>query len=136
MATDKAAFLAVLRETEAAMDNLFERLGKEIGQLVIDAANSDGLVPETAIQDLQRRAGRLVDAAFVQPGVGPYDEQGRPLAPFPEIVTDGQMTMIDLALDRAAAILAQYLPVDLRREMAREWLSGGLGMGQSRGPLL
>ena len=100
------------------MDILFQVLAEDIGNLVLRAQGDDGTVPVSKLPQLQRQAGRLVDEAFIGGQREPYGENNEPQAPFPRIITEGQMAMIDVALEREAAILDKHLPDDLRLRMA------------------
>jgi hypothetical protein len=119
--TDLAAFRGVLRDAEGQMDVIFARLARQIGQVVMQAAGPDGTVPVERLPEVQRQAGRLVDAVFVGRLQGkPFDEQNAPLAPYPDLLAEGQLDMIDLALMRQAAILDRYLPEDLQRRLSSQ----------------
>jgi len=118
--SDKAAFLGTLDRAEQEMTALFDRLAGDVGDLVLRAAGPDGTVPVERLPALRAQMGRLVDAAFLGgPDRRPFTEVGnQPLAPFPEIISRGQMAMIDLALARAAKELDR-LPADVRERLAR-----------------
>ena len=118
--TDRSAFLGVLRDAEREMDVLFRQLAADVGRMVVAAAGPDGMVPEVRIQDLQRQAGRRVDALFVGSLRQPFGEGHEPMAPYPRLISDGQKAMIDIALAREAAILERHLPPELARRLAEE----------------
>ena len=100
------------------MDVLFQQLATDVGNLVLRAAGPDGTVPVERLQELQQQAAQRVDAVFLGTDRRPYDAQNQPQAPFPQIVTDGQFAMIDLAQERTAKILDRYMPEEVRAQMA------------------
>jgi len=112
--TDLAAFRRQLLDSEAEMDALFQDLAVEIGNMVLRAQNPDGTVPISALPGLQRQAEAAVRRRFLNREGRAFGENNEPLAPFPQIVADGQKAMIRLALERTAAILDKSLPEDLR----------------------
>lgn len=116
--TDKAAFAAIHREAEEMMDTLFQQLAADVGNLVLRAQGPEGTVPVERLPELQRQAARLVDAAFLGAGGKPFDDANRPLAPYPRIVAEGQIAMIDLAQARTAATLDRLMPEEVRARLA------------------
>ena len=120
--TDRAAFTGILRTAEDEMTSMFGQLATDIGQVVLQAAGPDGKVPEERIPELQRRIRPMVDRLFVGgPEHRPFDDEHRPLAPYPEIISKGQMAMIDLALGRGEKILDRHLPEDVRDRLAERY---------------
>ena len=116
--TDRAAFAGVLGNAEGAMERLFRKLANDIGNLVLRAAGPEGTVPVERLPELQRQTAQLVDAVFLGAGGKPYADDNQPQAPFPQIVTEGQMSMVDLAQERTAKLLDQYMPEEERARMA------------------
>ena len=117
--TDRAAFKRALRDAEDQMTALFGQLATDIGQMVMRAQGPDGTVPVELLQQIQREAGRMVEAVFLSAASRrPFDDQNEPLAPYPGIIADGQRTMIELALSRQAKILDRHLPEDLQRRIS------------------
>jgi hypothetical protein len=116
--TDLAAFLGTLQQAEDEMTALFDKLAHDVGDLVLRAAGPDGKVPVERLPQLRAQVGRLVDAAFLGgPDRRPFSEEGNtPLAPFPAIISRGQLAMIDRALDRTAKSLDR-LPGDVRQQL-------------------
>ena len=105
-------------DSEAEMDALFQDLAVEIGNMVLRAQNPDGTVPISALPGLQRQAEAAVRRRFLNREGRAFDDRNEPLAPFPQIVADGQKAMIRLALERMVAILDKALPEDLRIRLA------------------
>jgi hypothetical protein len=122
--TDKSAFLGVLRQAEDGMDEVFGSLARDLGAMVMGMAAADGKVPVERLPEVQRRARQMVDAAFLGMGGKPYDEQHKPLAPFPRVISEAQLAMIDLALNRTAKILDDKMPEDVRRALAMRGVRG------------
>lgn len=104
MRTDKAAFQAILRESEQDMTDLFKWIADVLGRAILAMADDDGKVPESALPELRRRILVVVSGAFLGVGRLPFDERGRALAPYPRILERGMLAEIDLALLRQAAI--------------------------------
>ena len=107
------------------MDELFQQLARDIGDLVLRAQGADGKVPIQRLRDLQREAGRLVDAAFVGYARQPFDDNNEPQAAYSRIIAEGQKAMIDLALERTAAILDKHMPADVRIAMEAKEVGNG-----------
>ena len=116
--TDRQVFFRQLVSSEKQMDALFQALAVEIGNTVLRAQGADGKVPIQALPRLQKQAGAMVRAQFLGANGQAFDENNEPLAPFPRIIAEGQRAMVDVALERAAAILDKALPEDLRLAMA------------------
>ena len=116
--TDKAAFAGVLGNAEGAMERIFRQLATDIGNLVLRAAGPEGTVPVERLPELQKQVAQLVDAVFLGADGKPYSDDNQPQAPYPQIVTDGQMAMIDLSQERTAKILDRTMPEEVRAEMA------------------
>ena len=116
--SDKAAFLGELARAEDEMTALFDGLARDVGDLVIRAAGADGTVPVEKLPAIRAQMGRLVDAAFLGgPDRRPFSEVGnQPLAPFPAIISRGQLAMIDQALAKATRGLDR-LPADVRERL-------------------
>ena len=120
--TDRAQFVGVLRTAEAEMTAMFGQLASDIGQLLLGAAGPDGTIPPERIPELQHRIRPMVSRLFVGgPERRPFDDDHNPLAPFPVILSAGQIAMIDLALGREAAILDKHLPKDVRQRLAEAY---------------
>ena len=112
--TDRARFLRQMIESERAMDDLFQALALDIGNAVLRGAqDADGIVPIQVLPQLQREAARMVRARFLGVDGQAFDENNEPLAEFPRVIAEGQRAMIEVALERAAAILDRYLPEDI-----------------------
>ena len=118
--TDQAAFRRQLIDSERQMDALFQQLAVDVGNLVLRAQNHDGTVPIERLAQLQQAAGRLVDEVFVGPGRRPFGDDNKPLAAFPRIIAEGQKAMIEIALERTAALLDKALPDDVRAALATQ----------------
>ena len=116
--TDRAAFHQVLRTAEDEMNAMFGELATEISNVVLRAQGPDGTVPVERLQQIQQESARLIEAKFLGPQRQPFDERNQPQAPYPRILADGQLGMIDLALGRSEAILNRYLPEDLQRRLS------------------
>ena len=116
--SDLAVFRRQLIDSERVMDALFQQLAEDVGNLVFRAQNPDGTVPIEALSRLQKEAGRLVRAQFLDASGRGFDDNNEPLAPFPKVIAEGQKAMIDVALERTATILDKALPEDLRLRMA------------------
>jgi len=106
------------------MDEVFGGLARDLGAMVMGMAEADGKVPVARLPEVQRRARAMVDAAFLGAGGRPYDDQHKPLAPFPRVLSQGQVAMIDLALKRTAKILDDKMPEDVRRALAMRGVGG------------
>lgn len=122
--SDRSRFLRQMIDTEAQMDEVFETLAQTIAFAVFRAQGADGTIPIERLPQLQREAGRLVDQVFVGPGRQPFDENNEPTASYPRIIAEGQKAMIEVGLERAAAILDKYLPEDLRLRLAAREVVG------------
>ena len=94
-----------LRDVEKEMDVLFQELARDIGQVVLRAAGPDGTVPVERLGAVQAQARRLVDGVFVGPNGRPFGEDNEPLAPFPQVVAEGQLAMIDMVLAKQERIM-------------------------------
>lgn len=116
--TDLALFLGTLQQAEDEMTELFDQLARDVGDVVIRAAGPDGKVPVERLPAIRAQVGRLVDAAFLGgPDRRPFGEEGnQPLAPFPAIISRGQLAMIDRALGKTAKDLDR-LPADVRERL-------------------
>jgi len=116
-ATDRARFLRQMIDSEAEMDALFQTLAEDIGNLVFRAQNPDGTVPSERLAQIQKQAGRMVRAQFLDGSGQAFDENNEPLASFPRIIAEGQKAMVELALDRTVRILDKYLPEDIANQL-------------------
>lgn len=122
MATrEEVAFRRVLRDIERQMTAMFDELAGQVGQVILRYAGEDGKVPVERLQDVQREANRLVDAMMLGPGGRGFDEQNQPLSRYAQVIQDGQVRMLNLALERLGATMARYIPEDLLRELGRRW---------------
>lgn len=129
--TDKARGRAILREAEQGMDTLFGQLATEIGQIVLAAAGDDGVVPPARLQGVLQQAERAVDRVFLGVGAGkPFSEQNEPLSPFAKLISVGQKAQIEVALERTARILDQFMPADVADAITRRWMQGASAGGQ------
>ena len=116
--TDRQVFLRQLIDSEQQMDTLFQALAEDVGNLVLRAQGDDGKVPIQALPRLQRQAGAMVRARFLDASGRGFGDDNEPLAPFPTIVAEGQRAMVEVSLERTATILDKALPEDLRLRMA------------------
>jgi hypothetical protein len=117
-------FLAVLRQAETDMNGVFEPLAHQVGDVVLRSAGEDGKVPVERLRDVQAAAHRLVDAAILGPQNKAFDDGNKPLSGYARAISDGQLGMIDLALERQAKLLDRLLPADVRDGLRERFLRG------------
>ena len=117
-------FVAVLREAERAMNAVFEPLAKQVADVMLRSQAPDGKVPIERLRDVQAAAHRLVDAAILGPQNRPFDDGNQPLSGYARAISDGQLAMIDLALERQAKLLDRLMPADVRDGLRERFLSG------------
>lgn len=117
--TDRAVFNANLRTVEDGLNVLFAQLASDVGQAVFRAQDEDGLVPVEKLPELQAQVERLVDALFLGPQRRPFDDQHRPLAPYPRVLAEGLQAQVDLAFDRTERTLDRVLSDEQREELQR-----------------
>lgn len=116
--SDLAAFLGTLARTDRDLARLMGEIAHDVADVVLREAGPDGKVAVERLGEVQRQAQAVVDAAFIGPARQPFDEKNQPMSPFARIIAGGQGRMIDLALERTAAILDRGLPDDVRAQLA------------------
>ena len=118
--SDRAAFLGVVRQTEAELGAVMAKLAHDAGDIVLRAAGPDGTIPIERLEGVQRQARMIVDAAFIGPVGQPFGEGNEGMAPYPRIIETGQRAMLELALERTGRILDERLPQDVQAVLSAQ----------------
>lgn len=121
MATsDRNRFLGNLMLSEAGLTRMLAELAHNVGDLVLRMAGPDGTVPVERLGSLQKAAEGLVDLMFIGQGGNPFDQAGMPASRFAGLIGDGQLAMVDLALERTGSILDARLPADVKQGLVTQ----------------
>lgn len=123
MKPDKA-FLRILAQAEREMNDVFNGLAHNLGDIVLRSAGPDGIIPVERLPDIQAAARQLVDAAILGTGGRPFDDRNQAQSLYAQAIQRGQERMIDLALERQAKMLDKLLPEDVRNGLRMRYLAG------------
>lgn len=124
------ALYSALAGLQEDMEVLFQSLLDQIVGVLARYADANGVIPPQRIRDVQRDAGRLVDATFVgSDGRSPYAPDGiTPLAPYPRTLNYWLVAVTIAVVEPHERQLRRSLPVEvfawLQRPPSGNWAGG------------